>query len=286
MKEYILKPCKNPNCDKNAYSSLIPYCSQKCKDVVKPKILDLKVKSLYKPIAEKKCKGTTEKTIGFGCGILNKTRIFGLGKECGCYKNWLLNSDNGAEYLKRVTISISNKLSSQTKTENNKQRSKDIIALMTKDEYRAKVLQPNINKIVRLIDFGQKCIATNNFGKMAGGHRISVGANRSTSLNLHNIHIQSFASNSWKGGDNIKYDIGIKNIYGQDYLEFLNSLHQTPKLEITKDDMIEVNKIALKICLELSKNQVVKTPKERIELRNKYNIEIGIYSNAFSIFAS
>lgn len=50
MKEYIQKPCKNTNCDKNAYSNLNPYCSQKCKDIVKPKIPNLKLKSLYKPI--------------------------------------------------------------------------------------------------------------------------------------------------------------------------------------------------------------------------------------------
>jgi hypothetical protein len=52
MKEQTSKPCKNPNCDKNAYSILIPYCCQKCKDIVKLKIPNLKLKSLYKPIAK------------------------------------------------------------------------------------------------------------------------------------------------------------------------------------------------------------------------------------------
>ena len=104
MKEYIPKKCKNPNCDKNAFSSLVPYCSQMCKNKVKTP--NLKLKPLYIPKSEKKCKGTTDKTLGFGCGKLNKERIFGLGKECGCYKDWLLNSVNGAEYLKRVTLKI------------------------------------------------------------------------------------------------------------------------------------------------------------------------------------
>jgi len=55
-----------------------------------------------------------------------------------------------------------------------------------------KELQPLINKIARLIDYGQPCIATGSFnGKMNGGHRIAVGANETIRFNLHNIHIQS-----------------------------------------------------------------------------------------------
>ena len=242
---------------------------------------------VVKPIIpkDKNCKGTTDNTKGFGCGKPSKNRKFGLGiGSCDCYKNWLLNSEQGKEHLKRVAISSSDKVQKTKKTENLIKDRNTRIELMSKDKYRADVLQPNFNKIARLIDFGCTCIATNNGGKMAGGHRISVGANRSTALNLHNIHIQSFASNSWKGGDNIKYDIGIKERYGVEYLEFLNSLHKTPKTELIKSEMIEINIIALRICRELSKNKIHRTPQQRIELRNRYNIELGIYSEQFMIF--
>lgn len=104
MKEYIPKKCCNPECNNSAYSSLIKYCGHACKN--KMKTPDLKLKSLYKPNPLKKCKGTTEKTTGFGCNKMVKERIFGLGKECLCYRNWLLNSDNGTDYLKRVTLKI------------------------------------------------------------------------------------------------------------------------------------------------------------------------------------
>jgi len=156
--------------------------------------------------------------------------------------------------------------------------------IITSDEYRSKYLQPTINKIARFIDFGNSCIATDNFGKLAGGHNISVGANRTTSLNLHNIHIQSFASNSYKGGDTIKYHKGIINRYGKEYLEFMDYLHQTPKLSLTKDEMVLINNIAKKIALDLSKDLQQLGPKERIELRNKINTELNIYSQEFCIF--
>ena len=230
-----------------------------------------------------KCKGLSIAK-GHGCGTPQQERIHGLGIKCKCYSTWLLGTPEGAEKIKRVQLFSTDKLIKSKKTESILKDRETRIDLLSKDNYRAKVLQPNINKIARLIDFGCACIATNNFGKMAGGHRISVGANRSTSLNLHNIHIQSFASNIWKGGDNLKYDIGIKERYGNDYLEFLNSLHQTPKLELTKQDMIAINKIALKICNQLSKNNIQLTPKERIQLRNSYNLELGIYSTQYIIF--
>jgi hypothetical protein len=156
--------------------------------------------------------------------------------------------------------------------------------LITADKYRSTELQKTINKIARFIDYGCSCIATDNYGKMAGGHNISVGANRTTALNLHNIHVQSFASNSHKGGDTIKYHKGIIKRYGKDYLDFMDYLHQTPKLSLTKDEMVLINGIAKKISLELSKNLQHLEPNERIQLRNKINTELNIYSKEFCIF--
>jgi len=156
--------------------------------------------------------------------------------------------------------------------------------LETADNYRANKLQPTINKIARFVDYGCTCIATDNYGKMAGGHNISVGANRTTALNLHNIHIQSYQSNECKGGDTIKYHKGIIKRYGKDYLEFMDHLHQTPKLSLTKDEMVLINNIAKKIALELSKDLKKLDANERIELRNKINTKLNIYSQEFCIF--
>ena len=55
---------------------------------------------------DKKCKGSTESTKTFGCGKPSNNRKFGLGIDCKCYTNWLLNSEQGKEHLKRVTIKI------------------------------------------------------------------------------------------------------------------------------------------------------------------------------------
>lgn len=231
-------------------------------------------------IKEKKCNGKN-KAISFnGCGKTINVAFLKYGLCRSCYAEFLTETEAGKIIFHKALLKGKSEVKKQEKA--NVKEAKD--KQLTPDKYRSKTLQPNINKIARLIDYGCSCIATNKFGKMNGGHRISVGANRSVALNLHNIHIQSFHSNHFKSGDNLKYDIGIKERYGSDYLEFLNSLHQTETLHLSVNEFKEINVIALRIIKELKTVLKEKTPTERIELRNKYNTELGIYNERFCIF--
>ena len=51
-------------------------------------------------VKEKKCKGIG-KAIGYGCGSMQLKRVYGLGLNCRCYQNWLLNSEEGKNKLKK-----------------------------------------------------------------------------------------------------------------------------------------------------------------------------------------
>lgn len=155
------------------------------------------------------------------------------------------------------------------------------IELMSTDEYRAKYVQPIINEIARLIDYGQPCIATGSTnGKMAGGHFWSVGANRTICLNLHNIHIQSFHSNSALGGDNIRYREGIIKTYGIEYMEQIEALKLIKPIKLTKDELIQIKKEATKIKNDLKNNLKIRSSDERIYLRNIINEYLGIYGTS------
>ena len=145
-------------------------------------------------------------------------------------------------------------------------------------EIKKKELQPLINKIARLIDYQQPCIATGSFeGKQNGGHYISVGSNATIRFNLHNIHVQSEHSNSFKSGDTIRYQDGIVKVYGQEYLDYMNSLKGTPVLKLTKEQINEAIVVCKAIIKELEGDLIVRTPSERIELRQKLNEKIGFY---------
>jgi hypothetical protein len=92
------KSCKEEYITSN--SKYGGFCSRECFQSANKS--NLKLKSLKIP---KRCKGTS-KAIGYGCNEPQQERIFGLGKKCGCYKEWLLHTPQGQEYLKSVTLKI------------------------------------------------------------------------------------------------------------------------------------------------------------------------------------
>ena len=223
--------------------------------------------------AKKQCKGKGLAR-GFGCGIDSFLHPLQKGLCAKCWRQWLLNSSNGKEYLNKTSL----KASKQIKSNKAKLKTKERRRLLSVDAYRATVLQPVINEIARLIDYGQPCIATRKFGKMAGGHRKSVGSNRGIALNLHNIHIQCFQSNSYNGGDERKYDLGIVEEYGEEYLDYLISL-ENHTAKFSKAELEEAFEKAKEFRLDLRKNKVILVPIIRIHLRNKANAFIGLYDS-------
>ena len=51
----------------------------------------------------KPCKGTGNAK-GYGCGKPTFHRVYGLGKMCGCYSDWLLNSEAGKIKLEKSIL--------------------------------------------------------------------------------------------------------------------------------------------------------------------------------------
>ena len=241
---------------------------------------------------EKKCRGMG-KALGHGCGKLVKVemfgkanRKFGLGLSCKCYTKWLTTSDEGKALIERT--SLKSQGSHEKKVEGNWNQEKKVreVDLMSKDKYRATYIQPLMNHIARIIDNQQPCIATGNHeGKMAGGHRHSVGGNGNISLNLHNIHIQSFHSNDKKGGDHVRYRSGIIKIYGRSYANFIDEeLMQCPQKLWDKQDLIELKPRLQKMVNYYKKINKVYNALERLKLRNRLNEEIGLYPEEYSFF--
>lgn len=241
----------------------------------------------------KKCKGTGH-AINQGCGQTQLLFKYGLCQQC--FKQFL-KTEKGLEVIQKYTIKASklNSLKEKKQTiAENKQKSLNkkqaTIDLMSNDKYRSQIIQPLINQIARLIDYGLPCIATQTYGQIHGGHFISVGANRTTALNLHNIHRQSAYSNTYNHGDITKYRNGLIQDYSHNYLEFIEQLQQTPTLNLTKENLKQIHEIANSIIKELK--QFIKTlqepitPEQRIYLRNIYNQQLNIYTIQFSTYTT
>jgi len=227
----------------------------------------------------KNCKGIN-KSRGFqGCGKPSLNRKFGLCASC--LWEWMCNDERGKIWREKQFIP---RVAKKQKQLDRQEIKKKKIELMTPDKYRKTYLQPIINKIARLIDYGQPCIATGNFGKSNGGHFYSVGAHRTLALNLHNIHIQSFESNTFRGGDDKKYRNGLYELYGSFYLEFVEGLRRHRPINLSKVEMIKIKTKAQSICNSLERNNYMRNFEERIIARNYVNRQLEIYDEDFSIY--
>lgn len=141
------------------------------------------------------------------------------------------------------------------------------------------LLQTHINKIVRLIDKGQPCLAKGIHSKQVhAGHVYSRGSNATIRYNLHNIHRQSAQSNHFQNEDGI-FREGIVKEYGERYMEFIGGLRSLTALNYSDVEYKQFSKKASKIALRLSKDERIYNKEERIQMRNLVNAELNIYKN-------
>lgn len=147
--------------------------------------------------------------------------------------------------------------------------------LKTLSEYK-KELQKEINKLVRVIDGDMYCICCGSPISDAG-HYHSVGSNDSLRFNLDNIHGCCRACNGYKGGNIQAYDLGLIDMYGRDYWEYV-------KFELVKQyKLIKLDKEQIETCKKIVRALIKNHPdklyneSERLELRQYYNDLIGIY---------
>lgn len=225
----------------------------------------------------KKCKGLHKLTYGLGCGELSSKRKYGLGYECGCFQNFI-KSEKGLLYVEKHIIP-------KYKTKENDFNYAKETEKRSNQNYRSNVLQPLINKIIHLIDKDQPCIVKGvKYKNVDAGHFYSVGSNETLSLNLHNIFAQGTHSNRSKGGEPIEYLNGLIKTFGNDYANFILRLKQHKPLHLTKEELKSKAKICRLIIKELNLQNKTYTNKQRILLRNKYNLILDIYKLDHSFF--
>lgn len=140
------------------------------------------------------------------------------------------------------------------------------------------LLQVVINKIVRVIDFGQPCISCGKHGKRQAGHYHSTGANSALRFHLDNIHIQDYRCNVELSGNIIGYNRGLIDTYGEEYKIYVEQdLLKIQELKFQKHEIVDLIKIAKEILKELPEFEIY-TVTERLELRTRINNQLNIYS--------
>ena len=126
---------------------------------------------------------------------------------------------------------------------------------LTKDKVQTaadvkKILQRNVNKLVRLIDTEQNCISCGGVCKKPqAGHFYSSGGNINLTFNLLNIWVQCYKCNMMLSGNVRSYQDSLINMYGLCFIDDLTALKQVQH-KYTKHDLELMNKAVLKLIKE------------------------------------
>lgn len=152
----------------------------------------------------KPCKGITAETKGYGCGEETLHRVHGLGKMCGCYADWLLNTEAGKMKMQKATLKAtksSRELKKAEKEHKERMRLPDAL----------KRTQLLFNEYIRLRDVGKPCISSgipwkNDFD---AGHFFSVKQFSALRFDYDNCHGQSVQDNRFKEGNYQDYAVNL-----------------------------------------------------------------------------
>jgi hypothetical protein len=163
------------------------------------------------------------------------------------------------------------------KRKENKAKLKDLENL----SYWKKILQAQVNLIVRLIDKGCNCISSNRPYREddQAGHMYSVGSTPALRFNLLNLWSQSIRDNMHNSGNLLNYREMVIKLNIIDLIE--EQRLKYPTLKVSIEEIKEAIQNAKSVILELKmKNQeemLPRTTEKRVELRLKYQKRLNIY---------
>lgn len=197
----------------------------------------------------KKCAGTGLAK-GHGCGKETMHSIYGLGKMCGCYSDWLLNSENGKLKMQRAMF-VSKKERSRIERDKTKE-AREKLKTLSQYEAEAKAV---FQKWVRLRDKDLPCISCGNPKPTdwCGSHYFAAGTYSGMIFDERNVHgaCNTFC-NLMNSGNLIGYRIGLVNRFGEDFVKQLEyDANERRNYKYTKAELIEIKQKYLKKIKEL-----------------------------------
>jgi hypothetical protein len=152
--------------------------------------------------------------------------------------------------------------------------------LLSQKDY-LKMLQTQINVIVRNIDTNATCISSGRIGcQFHAGHFHTVGGKPSLRFHLFNIWKQSAQDNNFKSGNIQDYIMNLNILFGSEWVHenVINLPYKYPVLKLSIPELIE--KIA--ICKQILKeqrlgNHIALSTEDRVNIRNILQKRLGIY---------
>lgn len=140
------------------------------------------------------------------------------------------------------------------------------------------VLQDEVNKLVKMIDFGYKCISCGKGEIMYAGHYHTVKSCGNIRYNLLNIWNQCYGCNNFLSANKTEYKAKLNEMYGHELTELITiklpSLY--PVEHLKRFDLKQKIELVRKLIRSYEPRHLSMT--ERLSERIRFNQLIGIYA--------
>lgn len=199
---------------------------------------------------KKPCKGTGL-AAGYGCGKPTEYRTYGLGRMCGCYPDWLLNSENGKIKMQKAMLKA-------TKPRRDLERASEERKARQKLSYLLQNTITTFHTYVKLRDKGKPCIACGvpHKANFHASHYFSAGKYSSLRFHEDNVHAGCQKCNLFLEGNIDEYTQRLPQRIGKQHFDKLNELAAEYKRNSYKWDREELQRIR-----ELYKEKIKKLKK-------------------------
>lgn len=190
----------------------------------------------------KPCKGITSETRGLGCGIVTMHRVYGLGKFCGCYADWLLNTEAGKQKLDKAKLKATKpRMELEQAAKEHKERNNINTHLNTTKDV--------VHAHVRKRDEGKPCISCGTpwHKDFQAGHYYKAELYTSLKFDTDNIHGQCVQCNIRLEGNLNSYELNLPDRIGKQAFNRLKQRARQDKLQVKKWTRQELSDIRKKI---------------------------------------
>lgn len=185
----------------------------------------------------KPCKGTG-KAKGYGCGKTTLHRVYGLGKMCGCYSDWLLNSENGKIVLSKSILKATQPRKEFEQAKNARKEQNTLKSLLIN-------VRMQFHAYIRKRDKGKPCISCgiewNDSFHASHFYKAELYSN--LKFDKNNIHGACQKCNLFMEGNEGGFRVGLINRYGKDFVDALDKKAMQYKKENFKWEIEDLKRI-------------------------------------------
>lgn len=199
------------------------------------------------------CKGINRAKGIEGCGKESDNRTFGLCPRC--LYHWATNNENGKVWYQKQFLPKVKK----TQVKARKKKDKELRESMKSIQRLIQEARVPFQRYIRIRDANEPCIScdTTSAKIWHGGHYFKAEVYTGLIFNEINVNKQCEKCNTFGGGNESGYRLGLIKKYGDEVVRTLEEASDYLRdYKFTREELYEIKKKYQKLCLKESQGTI------------------------------